>query len=91
MAFILASRPAVAGQDQPVLSAPVTTVPQLSFGNSTSALEGASDIIIYIDPKTGAILKGPAAGIVPLRLTPLANAPTGAPVVLYFVSAQVSG
>lgn len=68
--FILASRPAVAGEDQPLLSGPAATVPQPSAANSSAVLEGASGIIIHIDPRTGVILKKPAAGTVPLRLTP---------------------
>jgi len=31
---------------------------------------GASGMVIYIDPQTGAILKEPAPGTVPLQLTP---------------------
>jgi hypothetical protein len=46
------------------------SVPQPSAGKPAAAPTGASGMTVYIDPRTGAILKEPAPGTLPLQLTP---------------------
>ena len=49
----------------------VVVVPPVFSGESQpAAVPGAAGMTIYIDPQTGAILKEPAPGSVPLQLTP---------------------
>src|SRR5450631_1410512 len=49
---------------------PAAHIPQPSAEEPVPVPEGASGLRIYIDPQTGAILKEPAPGAVPLQLTP---------------------
>ena len=72
--FAVATRPAFPGESQPAPSG------QMQTGSGVSAVPppaekpvavpgGAAGMTIYIDPQTGAILKEPAPGAVPLQLT----------------------
>ena len=47
-----------------------TSVPQPSAEKPAAVPEVASGMRVHIDPKTGAILREPAPGTVPLQLTP---------------------
>lgn len=47
-----------------------TIAPQPPVENPAVLPEGTSGLRVHIDPKTGAILREPAPGTVPLRLTP---------------------
>ena len=47
-----------------------TSVPQPPAEKPAAVPEGAAGMKVYIDPKTGAILREPAPGTVPLQLTP---------------------
>jgi hypothetical protein len=49
---------------------PGASLPQQLAGKPTAENSGASGMMIYIDPQTGAILQEPAPGTVPLQLTP---------------------
>ncbi|MBI2715623.1 MAG: hypothetical protein HYX37_14410 [Rhizobiales bacterium] len=47
-----------------------TSGPQPPVEKPAAVSEGASGLRVHIDPKTGAILREPAPGAVPLQLTP---------------------
>jgi hypothetical protein len=47
-----------------------TNVPQPPANTPAAVPQGAAGLRIHIDPKTGAILREPAPGTVPLQLTP---------------------
>lgn len=55
---------------KPDAAAPVANGPQPPAEKPVSIPEGASGMKVYIDPQTGAILKRPAPGTVPLKLSP---------------------
>lgn len=71
----VAAQPALSDEGPPALSAQTQTesgaraVPQAG-GKPAAGTEGASGMTIHIDPRTGAILKEPVPGTVPLKLTP---------------------
>lgn len=72
--FTVATRPAFPGESQPVPSKQTQTgsgesVAQQPGEKSPVVPAGAAGMTIYIDPKTGALLKEPAPGAVPLQLT----------------------
>ena len=62
----VSGRPAVAGEGAQTGSG--TGAPQPA--EKAAVPEGAAGMTIYIDPTTGAILKEPAPGAVPVQLTP---------------------
>jgi hypothetical protein len=73
--LVVVTQPAFPGDGQPAHSE------QTELGSAASALQqhdqkpaavpgSTSGLIIHIDPQTGAILKGPAPGAVPLQLSP---------------------
>ena len=71
----MAAQPAFPAEGPPVLSAQTQTGSGARAGpqtgeNPAAGTEGASGMTIHIDPQTGAILKEPAPGAVPLKLTP---------------------
>ena len=71
----VAAQPAFPGESQPAPSDLTQTRSGASAGQppveTPDAIPGgASGMMIYIDPQTGAILKEPAPGTVPLQLTP---------------------
>ncbi len=73
--FAVAAQSASPGESQPSVSGQTETgpgagLPQQLAGESATVPSGASGMMIHIDPQTGAILKEPAPGTVPLRLTP---------------------
>ena len=90
-------QPAFAGESQPVLSGQ----PQEGSGDSGAAQAAekpaavpgsAPGMMIHIDPKTGAFLKEPAPGSVPLLLTPeLQNALSTSHQGLIAVPSRVPG
>ena len=88
-----AAQPALPGEDQPVSSGQT----QAASGPSAEqppavSIGGAPGMTIYIDPKTGAILKEPAPGSVPLQLTPeLRNALSTSHQGLVEVPSSVAG
>jgi hypothetical protein len=51
-------------------SVAVVTSPVFPGERQPAVTDGAAGMTIYIDPQTGAILKEPAPGTVPLQLTP---------------------
>jgi len=55
-----------------VLGSVAVVAPPVFAGDSPPAVtaEGAPGMVIYVDPQTGAILKAPAPGTVPLQLSP---------------------
>src|SRR2546423_284521 len=48
----------------------VVAPPVFAGDRPPAAAEGAPGMVIYVDPQTGAILKEPAPGSVPLQLSP---------------------
>ena len=73
--FAVTAQPASPGASQPTPSGqtetgPGASLPQQFAGKPAAVPSGASGMVIYIDPQTGAILKEPAPGTVPLQLTP---------------------
>jgi len=71
----LAAQPAFPDENQPAPSVQTQTGSGASAAPQAAKTPdavpgGASGMMIYIDPTTGAILKEPAPGTVPLRLTP---------------------
>jgi hypothetical protein len=61
------SQPAPSGQTQ---TGPGPGLPQQPAGESAAVPSGAAGMMIHIDPQTGAVLREPAPGTVPLQLTP---------------------
>jgi hypothetical protein len=72
--WLLVARPAVSGEGQPPPGLGQSTsgvaASQQPAEKAAEVPAGASGMTIYIDPQTGAILKKPAPGTVPLQLTP---------------------
>ncbi len=71
----VAAQPASPGESQQAPSGqtetgPGASLPQQLAGKPAAVPGGASGMMIYIDPQTGAILKEPAPGTLPLQLTP---------------------
>lgn len=73
--FAVEAQPAFPGENQPapsgqtLMGSGASAAPQAA--ETPAAVPGsAPGMMIYIDPKTGAILKEPAPGTVPLQLTP---------------------
>src|SRR5262249_9074347 len=62
-----ASQLAPAGQTETESGA---GLPQQLTGESAAVPNGTAGMVIHIDPQTGAILKAPSPGTVPLQLTP---------------------
>jgi hypothetical protein len=72
--FAVAAQSAFPAEGQPVPSAQTqtgsgTSVPQPPAEKPAAVPQGASGMMVYIDPQTGAFLKEPAPGTVPLQLT----------------------
>ena len=65
--FAVAARPAFPGEHQSVHSAQTQPTAEQPPTAAPAAVPGMT---IHVDPKTGAILKEPAPGTVPLQLTP---------------------
>jgi len=69
--FAVAAQPAFPGESQPAPSGQTQAGSATSVSPQTAeAPVPATGMTIYIDPNTGAILKEPAPGTVPLQLTP---------------------
>ncbi len=73
--FAVAAWPAFAGEGQPGPSGQTqtgsgTSVPQPPAEKPAAVIGGAPGMMIYVDPQTGAFLKEPAPGHVPLELRP---------------------
>src|SRR5262249_7404970 len=73
--FAVAAQPASPNESQSAPSGQTETgpgagLPQQLTGASAAVPSSTSGMMIYIDPQTGAILKAPAPGTVPLQLTP---------------------
>jgi hypothetical protein len=73
--FIAAVHPAFPEEGQAVSSGQPqtgagTSAPQPPAEKSAAVPEGASGMIIHIDPRTGELRKTPAPGAVPLQLSP---------------------
>jgi hypothetical protein len=67
----LVARPAFPGENQSLSSGQTQTGSGASAPQQPAAVPGgASGMRIHIDPQTGAILREPAPGTVPLQLTP---------------------
>ena len=71
----VAAQPASPSESQPVPPGQTETgqgvsLPQQGAGEPAAALSGASGMVIYIDPQTGAIRNTPTPGTVPVQLTP---------------------
>jgi hypothetical protein len=67
------AQPAFPGEGQPACSEQTrsdATASQQPTEKPATAPNGAAGMMVYIDPQTGAILKEPAPGSVPLQLTP---------------------
>jgi hypothetical protein len=72
--FAVAARPAFSEEGPPVFFGQTqtgsgTSVPQPPAEKPAAVPEGASGMRVHIDPRTGAILKEPAPGSVPLPLS----------------------
>jgi hypothetical protein len=73
-AFVVALSPALPQEAPPALSkqtqaGPDTSVTQPQASNPAAA-QSAQGMKVYIDPRTGAILREPAPGTVPLQVSP---------------------
>jgi hypothetical protein len=69
--LVMAVQPAFPGESQSASSGQTQTGANAGASQPPAAVpEGASGMIIYIDPQTGALLHAPAPGTVPLQLTP---------------------
>ena len=72
--FGVAAQPAFSGEGQPAPSGETLTGPGTSNTPQPAGKPGAvpagAPMVIYVDPQTGALLKEPAPGSVPLQLTP---------------------
>ena len=71
----VAARPASPGEGQPASAGRTETeagasLPEPLARTPVALPGGASGMVIHIDPQPGALLKEPAPGTVPLRLTP---------------------
>jgi hypothetical protein len=73
--FVAVPSPALSGESQPVLSGQGQNGSGESIApppaETPAAVPGsAPGMMIHVDPKTGAILKGPAPGSVPFQMSP---------------------
>ena len=71
--FAVAAQPVFAGDGQPAGQMPATagaSADQPRAETPAASPGGPPGMVIYIDPQTGAILKEPAPGTVPLQLSP---------------------
>lgn len=69
--FSVAAPPVFPGESEPVSSGQVEASAPQPPPDKGALAGGAAGMVIYIDPQTGAILKEPAPGTVPLQLTPV--------------------
>lgn len=72
---VVTTRPAFSGEGRPVSCRQMpagsdTSGPQPPGENPATVPGSTSGMTIYIDPKTGAFLKEPAPGYVPLKISP---------------------
>jgi hypothetical protein len=69
--LVMAVQPAFPEESQSASPGQTQTGSNAGASQSPAAVpQGASGMIIYVDPQTGAILHEPAPGTVPLQLTP---------------------
>lgn len=73
--FAVAAQPAFPADAQPAPSGPTQTgpgasIPQPPAEKPAAVPAGGDGMTVYIDPQTGAFLKEPAPGHVPLQLSP---------------------